>query len=98
VDPERCGKTRTNYVYHGCRCDPCRLLVNRYQRSLVSTWRKRQFADRVLVDGRLVAAHLPADFHGVLSTYTNHGCRCVQCTAANTVYMREHREAAPRRR
>ena len=29
--------------------------------------------------------------HGVLSTYTNHGCRCDECKAANAIYHRRRR-------
>lgn len=31
--------------------------------------------------------------HGTLSSYTNHGCRCVQCKAALAQYSRSRREA-----
>jgi hypothetical protein len=31
--------------------------------------------------------------HGVLSTYTTHGCRCDECRAAMAAYQRQHRAA-----
>ena len=31
--------------------------------------------------------------HGLRTTYTNWKCRCEACTAANTRYVRERREA-----
>ena len=45
----------------------------------VSDWRTRRdkrYARRVEDGGRLVAAHLPHDYHGKEGTYINHGCRC----------------------
>jgi hypothetical protein len=65
-------KHGTRYAYkRGCRCDPCRVAHTEYQ------WESRMMRyDRPLA---------PDDpRHGKASTYTNHGCRCRACTAANT--------------
>lgn len=46
-------------------------------------WKERKegrYALRVEVGGRLVAAHLPPEYHGRDGTYVNHGCRCTDCT------------------
>lgn len=61
--------------------------MNRAQRN-----RAIRLARRVLVEGRLVAP-LPAERHGMQSSYTNHGCRCEECTAANTNDWREYYQA-----
>lgn len=36
--------------------------------------------------------------HGRHSTYTNHGCRCDLCRAANAAYNRRYLEAKPEKR
>lgn len=48
----------------------------------VAEYRRLRLALRVLVNGRMVAAHLPPESHGRESTYGNHGCQCPPCTAA----------------
>lgn len=48
----------------------------------VAEYRRLRLALRVLVNGRMVAAHLPPEVHGSASTYGNHGCQCADCTAA----------------
>lgn len=70
------GKTGT-YGNHKCRCDECREATRRYANEI----RARRFAMRVLIDGRLVAAHLPYKSHGTPGAYSNYGCRCVACAA-----------------
>jgi hypothetical protein len=62
--------------------------VNRAQNQRATRW-----ARRVVVDGRLVAAHLPNERHGLPSTYTNHGCQCGPCTQANTDHWRNWYQA-----
>lgn len=54
-----------------------------------------RYAMRVEVDGRLVAAHLPEDYHGRQGTYSNHGCRCAPCT---TEHARAEKDRQERRR
>jgi len=39
------------------------------------------------------AVYDPALPHGVLSTYTNHGCRCESCRASNSDKRRKQRKA-----
>ena len=40
---------------------------------------------RVLVDGRLVAAHVPEHQHGKFTVYDYHYCRCIPCTEAKSL-------------
>ena len=47
--------------------------------------RAERYALRVEKDGRLVAAHLPRDYHGKDGTYGNHGCRCTPCTNGHAI-------------
>lgn len=56
--------------------------------------RDARMARRVLVDGRLVAAHLPDEKHGLQTTYGNWGCRCLPCTEANTTDWRDRHRAS----
>ncbi len=62
-------------------------MSRRHQRN-----RAARLARRFEIDGRLVAP-LPPEKHGLQSSYTNHGCRCAQCTAANTNDWREYYQA-----
>ena len=39
---------------------------------------------RVLVDGRLVAAHVPEHQHGNSNVYDYHYCRCIPCSEAKS--------------
>lgn len=66
----------STYTNHGCRCDECR----KAWAAQVKRRQAERFALRTVVDGLLVAAHLPAEKHGVESTYGNWGCRCRDCT------------------
>lgn len=52
--------------------------MNRAQRN-----RAARLARRVEIDGRLVAP-LPPERHGLQASYTNWGCRCEDCTRANS--------------
>lgn len=74
------GITHGAYGYKNalCRCETC---VTGH-RQLVRDTRAARYAARVPVDGRLVAPG--AVRHGAVSTYQNHGCRCLPCTAAQT--------------
>jgi hypothetical protein len=49
--------------------------------------RHRRFAQRVLIDGRLV--HPYAGQHGTNSTYVGSGCRCVPCCEAHSAARRK---------
>jgi hypothetical protein len=51
----------------------------------------RRYAERVLVDGRLVH---PRCVHGKEKSYQGFGCRCIPCTAAHAAYRRQSRGAA----
>jgi hypothetical protein len=64
----------------GCSCDTC-----------LKGHRERMTAIRA----RLHATPLPPDDprHGKPSTYSNWGCRCTRCTAANTQKSIERRLA-----
>lgn len=69
----------------GCRCDECREGIRLHRREERAKWRSDPSrADRT--------------GHGKLTTYKNHGCRCVDCKAANTEDTRkrwtERRERA----
>jgi hypothetical protein len=64
----------------GCPCDLCK--AKNTARN--TTLRTRRMAQRVLINGRLVAP-LPPEKHGKQSTYSNWGCRCIPCTDANTI-------------
>lgn len=52
--------------------------------------RDRRLAERVLVDGRLVAA-VESWRHGNRDTYGKWGCRCVPCTRAEREYRAGYR-------
>jgi hypothetical protein len=56
---------------YNCRCDLCRAAHATLQREL-----NRRRAQRLADEDAAVA-------HGTYSTYTNWGCRCTECTAAN---------------
>ena len=43
-----------------------------------------------MVQGYLTAVDAPE--HGLATTYSNHGCRCPDCRAANTVYCADQRQ------
>lgn len=51
--------------------------------------RARRRAERVEMDGHLVATGAPE--HGVAETYREWGCRCAPCCTANTVCRRQER-------
>jgi len=80
--------SRSTYINYGCRCDPC----TKANSAACREWAHRQMARRELIDGRLVAP-LPDAQHGKQPTYTNHGCRCEPCTAANRDAQNHHRKA-----
>lgn len=61
----------------------------------MSDWKREKaerYALRVEVNGRLVAEHLPFDYHGKDGTYVNHGCQCDDCTRGHARYERERKE------
>lgn len=53
-------------------------------------WRRRAYARRILVNGRLVAP-VAEERHGRATTYISHGCRCDLCRAAATRRVQEYR-------
>ena len=55
----------------GCHCDDCRDALRRYHAELRAKWKADpSSADRA--------------GHGKSTTYRNHGCRCADCTTANS--------------
>lgn len=79
----------STYSNHKCRCDECREAA----RLRAIEVRARRFAKRVLIEGRLVAAHLPHKSHGTVGAYTNHGCRCDTCTSAMLDHLEQRTQA-----
>jgi hypothetical protein len=66
----------------GCRCFTCRIKhANRYA------------ADRAQREARPT----PDSVHGTRGGYTNWGCRCVDCTHAQTTYCHARRFTQTRR-
>jgi hypothetical protein len=80
----------SGYDNYCCRCATCRA----GHAAKVREQRTERFALRVRVGDRLVAP-LPASRHGSQYTYSNWGCRCERCTAANRA---RQRSLAARRR
>jgi hypothetical protein len=76
---------RNAYGNSMCRCKVCTDANRLYERKI----RAARFAKRVLVDGRLTAAHVKE--HGLTATYGNWGCRCEPCTRANAEANRSRR-------
>lgn len=54
--------------------------------------RPERLALRVEMDGRLIAAHLPAEMHGDAHTYVNHGCQCDRCRADHALAQKDRWE------
>ena len=65
----------------GCPCANCREAYADYRRAE----RVARYAERELIDGRLVHPRAP---HGTFSGYSYWGCRCELCTEANTLRKR----------
>lgn len=80
----------TVHDYRRGTCGPCPQCRKTHSQR-AAQWRARQRQRRKLVDGRLVALHLPPDKHGLASTYTNYGCQCPPCTTANSTRRAEGR-------
>lgn len=72
---DRHGEPARSYS-RGCRCEVCRAK----HAARLRGQRDTRKAERVLVDGRLVAVHAPR--HGLPDTYNNWFCRCEECTKA----------------
>lgn len=77
------------YNNHSCRCAVCRLAKAEY----MQWWRSHKMNDKQRkVDARrkLAKRHaLREDVpHGTLDGYTNHACRCWECTEAGSSYAR----------
>jgi hypothetical protein len=76
--------SRSTYVNHKCRCDPC----------------KRAHAERIAAQRAARAHLLAADpslvKHGLVSTYLNWMCRCPECREANTAAWRRRRQVPSR--
>lgn len=76
----------TGYLHHRCRCGECK----EWHRAQQLGQRHRRYADRTLIDGRLVH---PTVEHGKRSSYANWGCRCIPCTEAHTGSVSRQRAA-----
>jgi len=79
----------SGYNNHGCRCAVCRSAKAEYMR----WWRVNKMNDgQRKVDARRDMARRHATRtgfkHGTLDGYTNHSCRCWDCTEAMTAYYR----------
>jgi len=72
----------------GCTCPGCRAAHAKKHRE----YTRRKMAQRVLIDGRLVAP-VPAEMHGKHSTYRQYGCKCAPCVEANRVTIAAQRTA-----
>ena len=94
------GKRQT-YVHHKCRCEPCTAVngqwdlptaANRqYLRQYRATNRKAIRASQALYAAKLKESKdVP---HGTGYGYSDFGCRCDECRAANTAYARQRRES-----
>lgn len=77
----------------GCRCDECRRANATYNSRYTAAARKRNLARRTFVAGRWIAP-VPESRHGRVSTYNNHGCRCLSCTIAMREDYRARRAAS----
>lgn len=66
-----------NGYNRGCRCEVCKQAAIDHQRTVT----RARFAERVDIDGQLVAVTVPEDRHGRYSTYRKWGCRCDACRA-----------------
>lgn len=76
------------YVNYRCDCADCRARHT----TDVGHDRRTRFAQRVEVDGRLI--HPSPDItHGAEATYVNWGCRCPECSEANTAAKKARRAA-----
>lgn len=64
--------TRYGYAECGCRCELCKQAHRSYMRSQ----RRKRYAERQEVDGRLVHMKAP---HGTKNGYGYYGCRCERC-------------------
>lgn len=61
-----------------CSCGQCRS----YRRVYNAERKVARYAQRVEIDGRMVATHRPPDSHGKWNTYNRYGCQCAPCTDA----------------
>lgn len=67
---------------YACRCGECRDASTRRRRQEMASRRARLAADPSVVQ------------HGRASTYTNWGCRCDDCKAANSAWLAARRAPA----
>jgi len=81
--------TANGYSNYGCHCPPCKDAVN----AAIVARRRRFYAQRVLVGGRLVHPG-PGTRHGVADTYKRLGCRCLPCCVAHSQLQRRRGRAA----
>lgn len=72
----------------GCRCLACRERhATRTRASEASKrYRQRKYAQRTVVNGRMVHPNPGEGGHGSLTAYTSYGCRCEACSTS----MRNH--------
>lgn len=84
--PEWRHGSPSTYSNWACRCWPC---TDAHTRQ-TSDRRDTRYAERTLIDGRLVTQH-PGAIHGRVGTYNYWGCRCSPCTAAAVQTQRDAR-------
>ena len=65
---------------YACRCDHCR-----YGNTERMRGERRTRFERLAADPTLAV-------HGLAATYSNWGCRCRECTDANTAKTNEYRQ------
>lgn len=78
-----------SYKNGTCLCGVCCSAHTREQRAA----KRARFAAREDIGGVLVAITVPEENHGRASTYRNWGCRCEECSAAESVKTVERRES-----
>ena len=83
------GKRQT-YVYYKCRCDECRAANREYLRQYRAANREAIRASQARYTTKLKGSeHIP---HGTRYGYSDFGCRCDECRAANAAYARQRRK------
>ena len=83
------GKRQT-YVHHKCRCDDCTAANREYLRPYRAANRDKIRTSQAEYSAELKKSKdIP---HGTRYGYSDFGCRCDECKAANTAYARQLRQ------
>jgi hypothetical protein len=82
--------TYSKYVHDACRCDDCKTAQREYARGKPrkrsnQEQYKKQHARAEKAKRHALREDVP---HGTLDGYTNHACRCWECTEAGSSYAR----------